>query len=293
MNLPRRQFLHLAAGAAALPAASRVARAQAYPTRPVRIIVAYAPGGQTDTIARLLAQKLSDRFGTQFYVENVPGAGGNIGMARAAQAAPDGYTLAVIDVTASVVNPRLTKVAYDPFKDFDPIALPATTTQVLVVHPSLPVRTVTELVALVRANPGRYSYGSAGIGSASHLTAELFRTSLGLDLIHVPFNGALQRAWEEALANFGVRVSEFVRIGLTREQVDDLDSARLREGIAVKPSDSRAERYIEQYGERCWETDILPAAVIEQALDNHVRSWLDGKLWQRRAAEIERARVLL
>jgi len=95
MNLPRRQFLHLAAGAAALPAASRVARAQAYPTRPVRIIVAYAPGGQTDTIARLLAQKLSDRFGTQFYVENVPGAGGNIGMARAAQAAPDGYTLAV------------------------------------------------------------------------------------------------------------------------------------------------------------------------------------------------------
>ena len=103
----------------------------------------------------------------------------------------------------------------------------------------------------------------------------------------------LQRAWKEALANFRVRVSEFVRIGLTREQVDDLDSARLREGIAVKPGDSRAKRYIEQYGERCWETDILPAAVIEQALDDHVRSWLDGKLWQRRAAEIERARVLL
>ena len=103
----------------------------------------------------------------------------------------------------------------------------------------------------------------------------------------------LQRAWEEALANFGVRVSEFVRIGLTREQVADLDSARLREGIAVKPSDSRAKRYIEQYGERCWETDILPAAVIEQALDDHVRSWLDSKLWQRRAAEIKRARVLL
>ena len=87
--------------------------------------------------------------------------------------------------------------------------------------------------------------------------------------------------------------SEFVRIGLTPEQVDDLDSVRLREGIAVKPSDSRAERYIEQYGERCWETDILPAAAIEQALDDHVRSWLDSKLWQRRAAEIERARLLL
>ena len=191
MNIQRRKFLYLAA-AGALPGwlCRPASTAQTYPSRSVRIIVAYAPGGQTDTIARLLAQKLSDRFGTQFYVENVPGAGGNIGMARAAQAAPDGYTLAVIDVTASVVNPRLTKVAYDPFKDFDPIALPATTTQVLVVHPSLPVRTVTELVALVRANPGRYSYGSAGIGSASHLTAELFRTSLGLDLIHVPFNGA-------------------------------------------------------------------------------------------------------
>ena len=103
----------------------------------------------------------------------------------------------------------------------------------------------------------------------------------------------LQRAWEEALANFGVRVSEFVRIGLTPEQVDDLDSARLREGIAVKPSDSRAKRYIEQYGERCWETDILPAAVIEQALDAHMRSWLDVKLRARRDAEIERARLLL
>jgi hypothetical protein len=103
----------------------------------------------------------------------------------------------------------------------------------------------------------------------------------------------LQRAWEEALANFGVRVSEFVRIGLTPEQVDDLDSARLREGIAVKPSDSRAERYIKQYGERCWETDILPASVIEQALGAHMRSWLDVKLRARRDAEIERARALL
>jgi hypothetical protein len=103
----------------------------------------------------------------------------------------------------------------------------------------------------------------------------------------------LQRAWEEALANFGVRVPEFVRIGLTREQVDDLDSPPLREGIAIKPSDSRAKRYIKQYGERCWEIDILPATVIKQALDDDVRSWLDGKLWQRRDAEIERARALL
>jgi hypothetical protein len=103
----------------------------------------------------------------------------------------------------------------------------------------------------------------------------------------------LQRAWGVALENFGVRVIDFVRIGLTREQVADLDSTRLREGIAVKPSDSCAQRYIEQYGERCWETDILPPSVIEQALDAHIRSWLDVKLWARRGAEIERARALL
>ena len=103
----------------------------------------------------------------------------------------------------------------------------------------------------------------------------------------------LQRAWEEALKNFGVRVADFVRIGLTRDQVNDIDNARLREGIEVKPSDSRAESYIEQFGERCWETDVLPASVIEQAIDDHIRSWLDAKLWARRDAEIERARALL
>jgi tripartite-type tricarboxylate transporter receptor subunit TctC len=192
MKLPRRQFLHLAAGAAAMSAASRVASAQNYyPTRPVRVIVAYAPGGQTDAIARLLAQKLSDHFGMQYYVENVPGAGGNIGMGRAAQAAADGYTLMMIDVTSYVVNPSLyNKVPYDPFKDFDPIALAVTTTQVLMVHPSLSVQTVKDLIALIKANPGKYSYASAGVGSPSHLTSELFRISLGLDFVHVPFNGA-------------------------------------------------------------------------------------------------------
>ena len=191
MKLPRRTFLHLAAGAAMLPAISRVANAQAYPLRPVRIIVAYSPGGQTDSIARLLAQKLSDHFGARFYVENVPGAGGNIGMARAAQAAADGYTLMMIDVTSYVVNPSLyKKVPYDPFKDFDPIALAVTTTQVLMVHPSLPVASVKDLVALIKADPGKLSYASAGVGSPSHLTSELFRISLGLDLVHVPFNGA-------------------------------------------------------------------------------------------------------
>ena len=190
MKLDRRTLLGLAAGAAAMPAASRLAWSQAYPARPVRMIVPFAPGGQNDAIGRLIAQKLSENFGKQYIIENVGGGGGVVGTSRAAQAAPDGYTLLVMD-TGFVINPFVyPKVPYDPFKDFDPVSIAVTTTQVLTVTPSLPVKSVKELVALVKANPGKYSYASPGIGTPGHMTAELFRLSLGLDLVHVPFNGA-------------------------------------------------------------------------------------------------------
>ena len=189
MPLPRRDFLHLAAGAAALSVLPRIAQAQAYPARPVRMIVPFAPGGQNDAIGRLIAQKLSEHLGRQYIIENVGGGGGSIGSGRAAQAAHDGYTILVMD-TGLVINPLIyAKVPYDPFKDFDPVSLAFTTTQVLTVTPSLPVNSVRELVALVKANPGKYSYASAGIGTPAHMTAELFRVSLGLDIVHVPFNG--------------------------------------------------------------------------------------------------------
>jgi tripartite-type tricarboxylate transporter receptor subunit TctC len=192
MKLPRRRFLHLAAAAALAPA-SRPAWAQAYPTQPVRVIVPFAPGGQTDVVARIIAEKLSERLGKQFYVENVPGAGGNIGAARALQAAPDGYTIFAPDGIAFTANPSLyNKVAYDPMKDFLPIAIAATTMQVLAVHPSVSAHSVPELVALIKANPGKYSYASAGVGSGAHLTGELFRRSLDLDLVHVPYNSGGQ-----------------------------------------------------------------------------------------------------
>ena len=191
MKFPRRTVLHLVGGAAVLPAASRLAWGQGYPLRPVRMIVPFAPGGQTDAIARLVAQKLSEHFDKQFYVENMTGAGGNIGMGRAAQSMPDGYTILVVDGTSFVVNPTLyAKVPYDPYMDFDPVTLAASTTQVLTVNPSLPVRTPRELADLVKANPGKYSYSSPGLGTAGHLIGELFRMSLGLDLVHVPFPGA-------------------------------------------------------------------------------------------------------
>jgi tripartite-type tricarboxylate transporter receptor subunit TctC len=190
MDFNRRTLLRLAAGAAATPAVSRPAWSQAWPTRPVRMIVPFAPGGQNDAIGRVIAQKLSEHFGRQFVIENVGGGGGVVGTSRAGQAAPDGYTLLVMD-TGFVINPFVyAKVPYDPFKDFEAVSIAVTTTQVLTVTPSLPVKSVRDLVALVKANPGKFSFASPGIGTPGHMTAELFRLSLGLDLVHVPFNGA-------------------------------------------------------------------------------------------------------
>jgi tripartite-type tricarboxylate transporter receptor subunit TctC len=189
MMFPRRQLLHLALGAAALPVFPRRAFALDYPTRAVRVIVAFAPGGVTDTFARLMAQKLGEHLGKQFYVDNITGATGNIGTGQAAKAAPDGYTL-LFAFSSCVVNPTLFgKVSYDPSTDFEPITLAVISTTVITVHPSVPAKTVKDLVALIRANPGKYSYSSAGAGTQAHLAGEQFRLSLGLDLVHVPFNG--------------------------------------------------------------------------------------------------------
>ena len=190
MNILRRRFLHLAAGAVALPAALRLANAQAaYPSRPVRMIVPFAPGGPTDVFARLVANKMSELAGKQFYIENVAGAGGNVGTGRAAQAPPDGYTLLAIG-GGHLNNPFLySHVPYDPIKDFDPITLGASQPVVLTVNPSVPAKSVKELIDLVKANPGKYSYASPGVGTPPQLLGELFRLSHAPDLIHVPFNG--------------------------------------------------------------------------------------------------------
>src|SRR5438067_466618 len=160
MKLVRRQFLSLAAtGFAGL---ITPASAQTYPARPVRVIVPFAPGGPTDVFGRLMAQKLSEQLGKQFYVENVGGAGGNVGMGQGARAAPDGYTLIVVPPNI-VVNPALfEKVPYDPYKDFEPVTLAVTTPDVLSVHSSLPVQTVKDLVALIKSSPGKYSFASPG-----------------------------------------------------------------------------------------------------------------------------------
>ena len=188
--MDRRQFLNLAAITATLPALPRLAGAQSYPDRPVRMVVPYAAGGPTDAITRVLAQKMSERSGKQFFVENIGGGGGNIAMGRVAKMPADGYTLLMIN-PSFVVNPTLYgKVPYDYEKDFDLVSLAVLTTLVITVHPSVPATSVRELVALIRANPGKYSYASPGTGTPGHLVGETFRLSLGLDLVHVPFNSA-------------------------------------------------------------------------------------------------------
>jgi tripartite-type tricarboxylate transporter receptor subunit TctC len=161
----------------------------AYPTRPVRVIVPFPAGGATDTIARLTAQKLSEGLGHQLYVENHGGAGGNIGMGMAATAPADGHTILAI-TNSFFLNPSLyAKIPYDPIGDFLPLTLVATSPYVITVHPSLPAKDLHELVALLRANPGKYSFASPGRGTPGHLAGELFRLAFGVDIVHVPFNG--------------------------------------------------------------------------------------------------------
>jgi len=187
--MKRRQFLKLGAAATAGLITSP-AWSQAYPARPVRMIVTFAPGGPTDVAARLIAQKLSESLGRQFYVENVAGASGNIGTAQAAKAQPDGYTL-LVTVNNLVINPPLFgNVAYDPYKDFDPVALAVSFSSAFAVHPSVPARSVSELIEYIKANPGKLSFASPGLGTPSHLLGEQFKVALGLDLVHVPYSGS-------------------------------------------------------------------------------------------------------
>jgi len=166
------------------------ARAQsAYPNRPVRVIVPFAPGGVTDVVARLVSGKIGEQLGRQFYVENIVGGSGNVGMGQAARAAPDGYTM-LTAFSSYVINPALfERVPYDPVNDFDPVSLSVTSTTVIVVNAELPVSNIKELFALIHANPGKYSYASAGTGTTSHLAGEQFRLALAPDLVHVPFGG--------------------------------------------------------------------------------------------------------
>jgi tripartite-type tricarboxylate transporter receptor subunit TctC len=190
MKLPRRQFLHLAAGAAALPVLSRYAWAQAYPSRPVRIILGFAAGGGADMTARLIGQWLSERLGQQFIVENRPGAGGNIGTEAVVKSPPDGYTL-LLAGTPNTINATLyDKLNFNFIRDIAPVAAIIRQPLVMAVHPSVPAKTVPEFIAQAKANPGKINMASGGNGTTPHVAGELFKMMTGVNLVHVPYRGA-------------------------------------------------------------------------------------------------------
>jgi tripartite-type tricarboxylate transporter receptor subunit TctC len=189
MKLPRRTFLHLTAAAAALPAVSRIARAQSYPIRPVRLVVGYAPGGAGDISARLMGQWLSERFGQQFIVENRTGAGTNIATESVVRAAADGYTL-LMSSAANAINATLyDRLNFNFIRDTTPISGILRVPHVIVVHPSFSAKTLPEFIAYAKANPGTLTWASPGIGTAGHVCGELFKMMAGLNMVHVPYRG--------------------------------------------------------------------------------------------------------
>jgi tripartite-type tricarboxylate transporter receptor subunit TctC len=189
MKLPRRQFLHLATGAAALPILPRVARAQAYPTRPVHIIVPYLAGGLGDTLPRLSGQWLSERLGQPFVIENRPGAGGNIGAEAVVRAPADGYTLLWAGSPNAISATLYEKLNFDFIRDIAPVASIARVPLVMEVNPSIPAKTVPEFIAYAKANPGKLNMASGGNGTVTHVAGELFKMMAGVNLVHVPYRG--------------------------------------------------------------------------------------------------------
>lgn len=189
MKIPRRRFLRLACGAAAVPAISRIAMAEGYPTRAVRIVVGFTPGGGNDIVARLIGQWLSERLGQPFVVENRPGAGSNIATQAVVNAAPDGYTLLLCGTTNAINATYYRKLAFSFVRDIAPVSSITRQPQVMLAHPSFVAKTVPELIAYAKANPGKVNVSSAGVGSIGHLAGELFKMLAGVELVHVPFGG--------------------------------------------------------------------------------------------------------
>jgi tripartite-type tricarboxylate transporter receptor subunit TctC len=231
MNLHRRRFLHLAAGAAALPALSRFARAETWPSRSVRLVVGFPPGFATDIVARLLADALSTRLGQQFVVDNRPGAGSNIGAEAVVKAPPDGYTLLAMTVTNTVNETLYTNLDFDFVRDTTPVAGTIRSANVLVVNPSVPAKTIPEFIAYAKANSGKINYASAGYGSAPNMAAELFKMMTGVDLVHVPYktsfvpdllSGQVQCAFTPIPLSIGfIRAGKLRAVGVTSAAASD------------------------------------------------------------------------
>jgi tripartite-type tricarboxylate transporter receptor subunit TctC len=268
MKLPRRNFLHLTAGAAALSAVSRIALAQAYPARPVRVIVPIAPGGATDILARLIGQWLSERLGQPFVIENRPTGGGNIGTEIGVRAPPDGYTL-LMALSVNAINPAVyDNLPFNFIRDTAPVASIASTPLIMEVNPSVPANTVPEFIAYAKANPGKINMASGGKGAPSHVAGELFKMMAGVDMVHVPYRG-------EALAlpdlisgqvqvYFAVMPASlgYIRAGKLRALA--VTSATRQEAL---PDVSTVGEFLPGYEARGWYGVVVPKATPREIVE--------------------------
>jgi tripartite-type tricarboxylate transporter receptor subunit TctC len=290
MKLPRRRFLHLAAGAAALPAVSRIAWAQAYPTRPVRIVVGFAPGGPADIVARLMGQWLSERLGQPFIIENRPGASGNIGTEAVVRAPADGYSL-LFALSANAINATLyDNLRFSFIRDTTPVASIARVPLVLEVHPSVPAKTVPEFIAYAKANPGKLTMASAGNGSPQHVGGELFKMTTGVNMVHVPYRGAAPAVTDllagQVQVMFDPIVSsiEHIRAGKLRAMA--VTSAQRQ---AVLPDVPAMSEFLPGYEASGWYGIVVPRATpaeIVEKLNKEINAGLADARMSERLADL-------
>jgi tripartite-type tricarboxylate transporter receptor subunit TctC len=291
MKLPRRRFLHLAAGGAALPAVSRIARAQTYPTRRVRLIVGFPAGGVNDIFARLIGQWLSERLGQSFVIENRPGASGTIAVDLVVRAAPDGYTLLLTSGNDPLSESLYSDVRFNYVRDISPVASIALTPNVMEVNPVFPAKTVPEFIDYAKANPGKINFASGGIGTGQHLCGELFKMMTGIDMLHVPYRGGapaiadLLGGQVQVMFDFLTSSIEYIRAGRLRA-LAVLSTARL----AVLPEIATMSEFIPGYEAGSWWEGVgaprnTPAVIIDM-LNREINAALADPRMKARIADL-------
>ena len=254
--------------AAALLLAPAAAMADDYPNKPIRLIIPFPPGGSNDVVGRLVAKELSDKIGQQVFVDNRGGAGGMVGTEALSKAVPDGYTLGIVSI-AHAVNPALHPITYDPIKSFEPVSILATGSNVLVVNPELPVKSVKELVALAKAKPGELNYASAGIGSFQHLGGELFKLKAGVNIVHVPYKGG-GPAMQDVLAGHVkimfsslIQTTPFIKSG----QLRPLGTGGTKRSPVLPDVPTIAEAGVPDYTATTWWGIVAPAGTPKPVID--------------------------
>ena len=292
MKLPRRQFLHLAAGAAVLPAVPRIAAAQAYPTRPVRIVVTLPAGSSVDIMARAMAQWLTERIGQPFVVDNRPGASGNLGTEVVVRSAPDGYTLLLVNLSNAINASVYDKLNFNFIRDIAPVAWLSRTPVVMEVTPSLPAKTVPDFIAYAKTNPGKVNMASAGTGSLPHAAGELFKMMTSIDMLHVPYRGAPQ-AITDMLAG-----QVHVMFDVVPSSIEHIKAGRLRplavataSRLDVLPETPTVADFVPGYEASGWSGLGAPKGTpvdIVDRLNKEINAWLG-----RSADEIETVELRL